>query len=133
MFYPNHHMFSQYSWAITESQLYCPTYLLNSGPSGHSTSPVFQEAFPDHAYASLELHSSPGHVMSLPGVLIVHKHIDGLLPWPLTNYESLRDCILWPVWVLMSPFSPWQFLFERVEGISRATIVDLDAHQVSAL
>lgn len=26
---------------------------------------------------------------------------------------------------------PWQFLFDRVEGISRATIIDLDAHQVS--
>lgn len=31
------------------------------------------------------------------------------------------------------PLLPWQFLFERVEGISRATIVDLDAHQVSTL
>lgn len=35
--------------------------------------------------------------------------------------------------VLTSPLScPGQFLFDRVEGISKATIVDLDAHQVSA-
>lgn len=26
-----------------------------------------------------------------------------------------------------------QFLFERVPGVSRATIIDLDAHQVSSL
>lgn len=26
-----------------------------------------------------------------------------------------------------------QFLFERVQGVSRATIIDLDAHQVSSL
>lgn len=26
-----------------------------------------------------------------------------------------------------------QFLFERVQGVSKATIIDLDAHQVSSL
>lgn len=61
--------------------------------------------------------------MSLPSPPALAPHQLGVL----------RGCVFWPVWVLTSPLSsPGQFLFERVEGISRATIVDLDAHQVSA-
>ena len=45
----------------------------------------------------------------------------------------LGGCALWPWGVLTSPLAcPGQFLFDRVEGVSTATIVDLDAHQVSA-
>lgn len=52
----------------------------------------------------------------------------GLLPRPLTHGMSPRGSSPHG-----APLLPWQFLFERVEGVSRATIVDLDAHQVSAL
>lgn len=39
-------------------------------------------------------------------------------------------CVMLREKAIIFPFIS-QFLFERVEGISRATIIDLDAHQVS--
>lgn len=72
------------------------------------------------------------------------SHTDLLAAWGLPQARRrsqptrhlpgpLGGCALWPWGVLTSPLScPGQFLFDRVEGISKATIVDLDAHQVSA-
>lgn len=40
------------------------------------------------------------------------------------------ECVIFREKNNIFPFV-FQFLFERVEGISRATIIDLDAHQVS--
>lgn len=44
--------------------------------------------------------------------------------------EKLKACVTVSQKAIIFPFIS-QFLFERVEGISRATIIDLDAHQVS--
>lgn len=52
-------------------------------------------------------------------------------PGPSPTGSPEGPCLLWVLTSSLS--SPGQFLFERVEGIARATIVDLDAHQVSAL
>lgn len=75
------------------------------------------------------LHSSPWQVTSLLGGLIPTS----IRPPPPPSGSCSRAGSSGLPRSSHLPSPPWQFLFERVEGISRATIIDLDAHQVSAL
>ncbi|XP_045407489.1 histone deacetylase 11 isoform X1 [Lemur catta] len=84
-------------------------------PSRAQPHPLLQGAFPDHLlHAHMLLWSLTGMCVLLPG---------------LTNWESLEAGSSGPSGSSHPPLLPGQFLFERVEGIARATIIDLDAHQ----